>query len=133
MRLVPAGRRVAAAFALILAAGCGATDRSETTAPPPHDPELAKNTLQAALDAWKRGEAGALARRVPPIRFVDDDFVTGWRLVDYALEEPDMPIKPHADVAVILSLKDPRGKAVRRETRYQVTTSPRLAVLRSDP
>lgn len=133
MRLPPGGRLPAAAFALILAAGCGASEHSETAAPPPHDPEVARNTLQAALDAWKRGEAKALAKRDPPIRFVDDDLVTGARLVDYALEEPDMPIKSHADVAVILSLKDARGKAVRREIHYQVTTSPHLAVLRSDP
>jgi hypothetical protein len=55
------------------------------------------------------------------------------RLADYEIGEPDAPILPYKDVAVILSLRDSRGKTVRRETNYQVATDPALAVLRSDP
>ncbi|MHC5545016.1 hypothetical protein ACYOEI_42815, partial [Singulisphaera rosea] len=89
--------------------------------------------LVAALDAWKKGEARSLARRDPPIRFVDDDLAAGLRLVEYELEEPDAPLLPFKDVPVILSMRDARGKTVRRETSYQVATDPKLAVLRSDP
>jgi hypothetical protein len=98
-----------------------------------HDPERARVALIAALNAWKQGEARDLARRQPPIRFVDDDFAAGWRLTEYEIEEPDAPILAYRNVAVILALRDPRGKAVRRETSYQVATDPALAVLRSDP
>lgn len=86
-----------------------------------------------ALDAWKRGQARDLAHRSPPIRFSDEDFAAGWRLGDYELVEPDAPVAPFRDVPVILALRDARGRTARRETAYQVTTSPGLAVLRSDP
>ena len=85
-----------------------------------------------ALDAWKKGEARALGKRNPPIRFNDDDFLAGLRLSDYEIEEPDREIQSHKDVEVILSLRDARGMVIRREARYQVATRPGLAVLRSD-
>lgn len=113
---------------VIAACGCG-----RRVAPPPdHDSEKAHAAIVAALDAWKKGDAHSLPQRTPPIRFVDDDLLAGLRLADYELEEPDAPIRLHEDVPVILSLRDAQGKTVRREARYQVATSPGLAVLRSD-
>jgi hypothetical protein len=53
------------------------------------------------------------------------------RLFDYEIEEPDRPLSLHENVEVILSLRDAKGKVVRRETRYQVATEPGLAVLRT--
>jgi hypothetical protein len=55
------------------------------------------------------------------------------QLSDYEIEEPDAPVSLHKNIPVILSLRDARGRAVRRETQYQVATEPGLAVLRSDP
>jgi hypothetical protein len=116
---------------LIVTAGCsGGVKPSDQ---PRYDSAEARTALIAALDAWKKGEAKALPRRKPPIRFVDDDFATGMRLADYEIDEPDAPIALHKDVEVILSLRDAAGKTVRREARYQVATEPTLAVLRSDP
>ena len=117
-------------FLIALTVGC-----STQPTPAPQvsfDPEKASTALVTALDAWKKGEAKALARRSPPIRFQDDDLLAGFRLTDYEIEEPDSPIKLHQDVAVILMLRDARGKSVRREARYQVGTEPKLTVLRSD-
>jgi hypothetical protein len=111
--------------------GC-ARGRDRPVDTPPHDSQAARSALAAALDAWKKGDARSLAKRSPAVRFVDDDMATGLRLSDYEIEEPDRPIGPHEDVAVILSLRDARGKVIRREARYQVATSPGLAVLRSD-
>jgi hypothetical protein len=116
---------------LIAAAGC--SGGAEPAVGSRYDPEQAKAALVAALDAWKKGEARALARRNPPIRFVDDDLAAGMRLSDYEIEEPDAPVSLHKNIAVILSLRDARGRVVRRETYYQVATEPGLAVLRSDP
>jgi hypothetical protein len=116
---------------LFVAAGCSAG--AESADQSRYDAERAKEALVTALDAWKRGDARSLARRDPPIRFVDDDLTAGWRLSDYELEEPDAPVSLHKNVPVILSLRDARGKTVRRETHYQVATEPGLAVLRSDP
>jgi hypothetical protein len=115
----------------VLTAGCSA--RTGEVGAVRHDPERAKLALVAALDAWKKGEARALSQRTPPIRFVDVDLAAGWRLAEYEIQEPDATIRPHTDVAVILSLRDRRGTTVRRETHYQVSTDPALAVLRSDP
>jgi hypothetical protein len=116
---------------LIVAAGCsgGAGPAVESR----YDSEQAKAALVTALDAWKKGEARSLSRRNPPIRFVDDDLAAGLQLSDYEIEEPDAPVSLHKNIPVILSLRDARGRAVRRETQYQVATEPGLAVLRSDP
>jgi hypothetical protein len=115
---------------LIVTAGC--SRGTEPVEQPPYDSSLARTTLVSALDSWKKGDARTLVKRKPPIRFVDDDSIAGLRLVDYEIEEPDAPIELHKDVSVILSLRDQGGKVIRREARYQVATSPGLAVLRSD-
>jgi hypothetical protein len=117
---------------LLLAAFACAHDAAPPASQPAYDSEQARAALVAALDAWKKGEARALARRQPPIRFVDDDFATGLKLSDYEIDEPDRPIALHENVAVILSLRDARGRTIHREAQYQVATSPGLAVLRSD-
>ncbi len=115
---------------VLVVAGCA----KQTASAPQlgYDSDQARTALVTALDAWKKGEARTLPRRDPPIRFVDDDFVAGFKLADYEIEEPDREIELHKDVEVILSLRDAKGKAVRREAKYQVATKPRLAVLRSD-
>jgi hypothetical protein len=115
---------------LIVAIGCARTAPQGEAAK--YDPDRARDALVAAMEAWKKGQAGTLAKRQPPIRFVDDDFVAGMSLVEYEVDEPDAPIALHTDVLVILSLKDRRGKPVRREAHYQIATEPALAVLRSD-
>lgn len=115
---------------LLVASGCLRGDAP--VADVPQDPGRARSALVAALDAWKDGQAKALPRRNPPIRLADEDLAAGWRLTEYEIEEPDAPVVPNKDVAVILSLRDAKGKTARREARYQVSTEPGLAVLRSD-
>ena len=117
---------------LLLAVATGCSGPSRPSTDPPHDSDQARIALVAALDAWKKGDAKSLTKRKPPIRFVDDDQMAGLRLSEYEIEEPDRPIQLHQDIAVILSLRDARGKSIRREARYQIGTDPTLAVLRSD-
>ncbi len=107
--------------------GCG-RPAAETR----YDSDGARTALIAALDAWQKGDAKSLAKREPPIRFVDDDLLSGLRLSEYEIEEPESSIKLHQDVEVILELRDAQGKRVRREAKYQVATEPSLSVLRSD-
>jgi hypothetical protein len=118
------------AVVLAVAAGCSGGPGAATDAS--FDSEKARTALLTSLDAWKKGEAKSLAKRQPPIRFEDDDLLSGYRLSEYEIEEPDSPIKPHHDVEVILMMKDRQGKSVRREARYQVGLDPSLTVLRSD-
>jgi hypothetical protein len=115
---------------LLISAGCW--KGADSVPAPPYDAEKAHDALVTSLEAWKKGQAKSLPRRKPPIRFEDDDLLAGLRLAEYEIEEPDAPIVLHQDVEVILSLRDARGKVVRREARYQVATHPALAVLRSD-
>ena len=124
--------RTARRLALVLLAAAGCAKGAGPPAAPPYDGPKAREALVASLEAWKKGQTKGLARRKPPIRFEDDDVVTGLRLAEYEFEEPDAPVRLHQDVAVILSLRDPRGKVVRREARYQVATVPGLAVIRTD-
>ena len=117
---------------VLLAVGAGCSGYSRPASEASYDSEDARTALIAALDAWKQGEAKSLPKRKPPIRFVDDDLLSGLRLSEYEIEEPDQPMKLHQDVSVILEMRDARGQRVRREARYQVGTDPTLSVLRSD-
>jgi hypothetical protein len=79
------------------------------------------------------GRGTSTRREHPSDPFVDEDLTAGWKLADYEIEEPDAPILPYRNIPVILSLRDARGRTIRRETTYQVASDPALAVLRSDP
>lgn len=120
-------RRCLLLGALVLAAGC-------SSGPPmPHyDSKQAEETLLAALDAWKAGQAGALGRRHPPVRFEDEDWRGGLQLADYRLKQPSGPVRAFEDVEVVLVLRDRRGATVEKTVAYQVALAPGLAVLRSD-
>jgi hypothetical protein len=115
---------------LFIVMGCSRSDQQASESA--YDPEQARSTLTTVLEAWKKGETKSLTKRNPPIRFVDDDLLAGLRLADYEIEEPNLPLKVHQEVSVILSLRDARGNTVRREALYQVATNPNPAVLRSD-
>lgn len=121
---------LAAAALLLLAPGCGGADPG---AGGPYDAAEARTTLVSALDAWKKGEAKALAKRTPPIRFIDDDQIAGYRLSGYRIGDGAAPAGPHQRVAVSLDLLDPRGRPAHREVGYQVAVGPAPAVLRDDP
>ena len=116
--------RVNWVFALLLAANLGCPGCSRPARETPYDSEKARGALIAALEAWKKGEAKSLPKRNPPIRFVDDDLLSGLRLAEYEIDEPDLPFKLHEDVPVILEMRDAQGKRFRREARYQVSTEP---------
>ncbi|MBI2825542.1 MAG: hypothetical protein HYX69_12735 [Planctomycetia bacterium] len=97
------------------------------------DNERARETLVAALDAWRQGRTRDLARRNPPIRFADDDLARGARLVGYEIVEPAAPARPFKPTLVLLDLRDPQGKTARKTASYHVALTPGLAVLRGDP
>ncbi len=54
------------------------------------------------------------------------------KLVRYALDNSDKPIRPFANVPVTLTLRDSKGKTAERVAMYQIALKPTLAVLRSD-
>lgn len=97
------------------------------------DSSLAREVLDTALTAWKEGKAKTLAKRNPPIRFVDEDWRAGYRLTKFELVNPDEPIQPRKGAQIQLTLTDRSGKTTTRPAEYQITLTPNLAVLRSDP
>jgi hypothetical protein len=84
------------------------------------------------LDAWKRGEEpGALTLLTPPIHVTDGDWMSGLRLQDYKAGDGKL-VGSDVNYPVALELKDARGKVVKRDAVYAVTTSPKKLVLRQD-
>jgi hypothetical protein len=89
--------------------------------------------LTTSLDAWKEGKATTLASREPPIRFVDDDWAAGRQLAAYRLEDPESFVLPFENVFVNVTLQAADGKMIERKVGYQISLTPILAVLRSEP
>jgi hypothetical protein len=99
---------------------------------PPYDNNKAEETLAIALDFWKQGHADMLAKRNPPIRFEDEDYRNGFRLVDYRVDKQDSPIFQFNDVKVLLIMQDRRANKIEKNVVYQIAIEPGLAVLRND-
>lgn len=97
------------------------------------DSSLASEVLDSALTAWRDGKAKTLSQRNPPIRFVDEDWRAGYRLKSFEVRHPDELIQPRKGTQIQLTLVDPNGKTITRSVEYQITLTPHLAVLRSDP
>lgn len=108
-------------------AGCQRSKQRTT-----RDLEKAKEILVVALDTWKSGTIADLATRQPPIRFSDDDYVDGWQLTSYSIEENILPTGPVNDIRVMIDLRNRQGKTTNKVATYQVTLGIPLAVLRSD-
>lgn len=112
------------------ALGCSV---SVTSTDDEYDSELALETLNSALDAWKEGNVKLLVTLDSPIRFVDDDLLAGFRLEDYEIQPPASAVQPFQNVFVTLTLKQGSGEIVDRAAQYQISLEPNRAVLRSDP
>ena len=124
--LVMSRRNLVVLFILLI--GC-----SSDLQPTDEDSTRARETVTTAVAAWQNETARDLIRIVPPIRFVDDDWVAGWKLIQYDIASPDDPIGPFDDVVVNLTLVKGEGQVVERRVAYQVSLRPALAVLRSEP
>ncbi|HEV3167854.1 MAG TPA: hypothetical protein VGZ22_27885 [Isosphaeraceae bacterium] len=102
--------------------------------PKPGDPVVAEQTLRAALDAWKSGEAApTLAERRPPIYVVDHEWQSGLKLVRYEIEGSGEALGFDLRCAAKLWLQDPRAQKVQRKAVYTVATHPVQTVVREDP
>ncbi len=117
-------------WAALLASGCGG---SVPTGPDAADPEVARRILNQALDAWKTGKSPAdLTTDSPSIRVADEDWLAGMRLVHHESVGEVRVLGATARCPVRLSLRDPRGKAVKKDVLYLVGTGPTASVIRHD-
>jgi hypothetical protein len=111
---------------LLLFAGCGSSPTK------PADPNAARAALQAALDAWKRGDApDALGKAQPPIHVADWRWRSGAKLVRYELAKGDRSLGAELRCPVELWIDSGQGKTTRERTEYNVSTDPALTVARS--
>jgi hypothetical protein len=117
-----------AAVALMFTTGCGVSISTPTA-----DPGEAQKTLHAALDAWKAGEKPEdLKKRATPIHIQDVDWGNGLRLVSYKADGDGKLMGFDMNYSVLLELTTPRGKAVKKNAVYTISTHPELLVLRHD-
>ena len=106
--------------------GCGPAAR-------PSDPDEGRKALRAALEAWKGGEKPeALARRAPSIFVADGDWASGHVLRDYRAVDEGRLIGSDLNYSVALELKTAKGKVIKKDALYAVTTGPRFMVSRQD-
>lgn len=94
-------------------------------------PELARETLIAALTAWKDGSSPEdLQARSPAIVVQDLDWMAGAALQAFELQGDGRPIGANLSIEVELTLADPAGKVSTRKVWYLVGTDPVLTVFR---
>jgi hypothetical protein len=114
--------------ALVVIAGCGSGENAQ-----PADPAQSMKALQSVLDAWKAGEKPEdLEKLTPPIHVKDADWKGGFFLVSYKADQEGRLVGYDMNYPVVLELKDPRGKPVKKTAVYSITTRPSLLVARQE-
>lgn len=108
--------------------GCGGAPL-----PSASEPQRAREVLTTALDAWKRGDKPeTLVSAEPSVRVLDREWTDGSTLVAYQLKGEGQPLGLSIQQAVALELKNPKGRALRKEVNYVVTTGAKPMVARQD-
>jgi hypothetical protein len=96
-------------------------------------PAKAQETLRSALDAWKSGEKlEELEKRTPPIHIKDLDWVDGFKLIGYQADSAGKLVGYDMTYVVALELESPKGKSVKKNAVYTVSTRPELLVSRQE-
>jgi hypothetical protein len=107
-----------------LCPGCGGLE--------PTDPDLARQTLSTALDAWREGRfTDELTGVSPPITVADPAWKAGYKLSSYQLVDGAKEVGFDLKIPVELSLQDPKGKSVKEKVSYTVSVQPSRTVIRS--
>lgn len=121
--------RLAVAAALLTVVGCGARSARNLKL----DKELAHNSLETCLKAWKsREKIESLTQLKPPMICRDSDWETGATLQDFKFVGVETDDGTNLHSAVELSMLDKYGREVRKSVKYVVGTSPSITVLREE-
>jgi hypothetical protein len=114
------------ALAATLPLGCG----PKATAA---DPEAARESLRAALDAWQKGETPeSLRGRSPSITASDSQWQSGYRLLSYEIAGDGQPAGYDVQCHVLLRLQRPDGQQVQEKAVFTVSTHPARVVVREN-
>jgi hypothetical protein len=125
---VPMIRRIALLLMIYsgFLAGC-----SDTHPLDPVRPEIARETLEAALTAWKKDRtAESLQQQSPAIVVQDADWMAGSRLTSFRVIDDGKVVGANLSIEVELNLIDSQGKNSVKNVWYLVGTDPALTVFR---
>lgn len=115
-------------FCAMFMAGCGSVGSG-----PQADPNEARTTMKQVLEAWKSGQKPSqFNEKSPEIVIHDSDWTLGLKLVSYQTRDDVRLAGNDVHYPVMLELKSPKGRTIRKEAVYLVSTSPRKLVLRQD-
>jgi hypothetical protein len=108
-------------------AGCGSGPYESA----PVNPQIARETLNAALESWKEGATvESLKADSPSIVVQDFDWAGGAKLLDYDVLDDGKPESANLVARVKLSLEDKEGTKSEKTVTYLVGTAPVLTVFR---
>ena len=94
--------------------------------------DLARETLDTALNTWQKGENfNSLTTRSPSIFINDEDWRRGKKLTKFEVGEGKL-IGLGIQFPVTLSMSDSAGKATQRKVKFRVYTEPKLSIARDD-
>ena len=108
-------------------AGCGSGPYESA----PVNPDIARDTLNSALESWKEGASiESLKDDAPSIVVQDFDWAGGAKLLDYEVLDDGKPESANLVARVKLSLEDKEGTKSEKTVTYLVGTAPVLTVFR---
>jgi hypothetical protein len=119
-----------ACLSLAMAAGCAGKNY---TPPPAADADLARASLEKALDCWRlRITPQELQSAEPPMTFADYDWQDGRRLVEFQLLPGEQPLGTSIYWPVRLKVVGADGREQVADVTYIVCTSPIIHISRLD-
>lgn len=108
-----------------VALGCGPSP------PQPSDPAAGRDTLRGVLDAWKRGDTPDDYQRAnPAVAVAERQWRQGAKLLDYEIDGDAKADGYDVQYKVRLTVRDAAGRESREKAVYNVSTTPRLVVVR---
>lgn len=118
---------LALASTLLSSSGCGGG-----SVPIPSDQTQARQTLDSALESWKKGETvEAMKTASPSILVSDSKWERGAKLSKFEVQGEGKPSGAERAFTVDLWLADSKGKETKEQVVYKVGTNPILTVFRS--
>lgn len=119
---------------ILFAAGCLILLGCERSTPSPSDPALARETLNNALAAWKKGDSHeAYKQAAPNVTVVDRYWQKGVKLLEYELPAEGSPDGYDVQFRAKLTTQEPDGKSGKKTAIFNVSTTPALVIVRLEP
>lgn len=118
------------AWAVVCAAGLGVFGCGPSR-PDPSDPAVGRDTLKGVLDAWKGGDTpDGYKQKAPTITVAERQWKLGLKLLDYEIDGDGKADGFDVQFKVKLTVQDAAGKKTQERAVYNVSTTPKLVVLR---